>query len=45
MSIHTFRIQFADGAQIKRSEWGRTRKQALQTLESIYGKGTFIVLT
>lgn len=44
MSIHTFVIQFRDGARIKRAEWGRTRKQALKTLESIYGVGNFVVV-
>lgn len=45
MSIHTFVIRFlSDGACIQRTEWGRTRKQALKTLESIYGQGTFVVL-
>lgn len=44
MSIYTFVIQFLDGARIQRTEWGRTRKQALKTLESIYGAGAFIVV-
>ena len=44
MSIHTFVIQFRDGARIKRTEWGRTRRQALKTLESIYGAGNFVVV-
>jgi hypothetical protein len=44
MSIHTFEIRFHDGAHLIRSEWGRTRKQALKTLEGIYGKGNFVVI-
>lgn len=45
MSIHTFTIRFlSDGAYRVRSEWGRTRAQALRTIESIYGKGTFVVV-
>ena len=44
MKIHTFVIRFKDGAHIQRSEWGRTRKQALKTLESIYGADSFVVV-
>lgn len=45
MSIHTFIIRFiSDGACVQRTEWGRTRKQALKTLEGIYGKDTFVVV-
>lgn len=45
MSIHTFTIRFlSDGAYRVRSEWGRTRAQALRTIEGIYGKGTFVVV-
>ena len=44
MSIHTFVIRFHDGAFVRRTEWGKTRKSALKTLESIYGKGNFVVV-
>ena len=45
MSIHTFVIRFlSDGACVQRTEWGRTRRQALKTLESIYGRDTFVVV-
>ena len=37
VSVHTFTIRFNDGAHITRSEWGRSRKDALKTLRSIYG--------
>ena len=38
MSMHKIRIQFPDGAQIERVEWGKNRRDALKTIESIYGK-------
>ena len=44
MSIFTFVIRFSDGARVQRTEWGKTRKGALRTLESIYGKGNFVVV-
>lgn len=44
MKIFTFVIRFHDGAHIQRSEWGRTRKQALKTLESIYGAENFQIV-
>lgn len=44
MKIHTFTIQFHDGARIRRSEWGRTRRDALKTLWGIYGKENFLVI-
>lgn len=44
MKVFTFTIMFKDGAKRIRSEWGRTRKQALKTLESIYGAGNFAVI-
>ena len=37
MSMHKIRIQFPDGAQIERIEWGKNRKDALKTIASIYG--------
>lgn len=37
MSTFKFRIQFPDGAQIERVEWGKSRKDALATIASIYG--------
>lgn len=45
MKIFTFVIRFKDGAHIQRSEWGRTRRQALKTLESVYGAGSFEVIS
>lgn len=44
MSVHTFTIRFADGAQITRAEWGHNRRDALRTLEGIYGKENFTVV-
>lgn len=44
MSVHTIHIRFRDGAHLVRSEWGKTRRDAIKTLESIYGKENFIVL-
>lgn len=38
MSVHTFKILFANGEKITRAEWGRTRAAALRTLRSIYGE-------
>lgn len=38
MSIHTFTIEFSDGARRTRCEWGKTRLDALRTIWSIYGK-------
>lgn len=46
MKTFKFRIRFhSDRKCIDRCEWGRTMKQALKTLESIYGKGTFTVVS
>lgn len=45
MKIYTFRIRFRDGAERQRTEWGRTRKQALKTLESVYGADNFEVIS
>lgn len=45
MRTFTFEIRFlSDGARRIRTEWGRTRQQALKTLEGIYGKDTFVVV-
>lgn len=45
MSIHTVTIQFiSDKRCITRTEWGRRRADAIKTLESIYGKGSFVVV-
>lgn len=38
MSTWKIRICFNDGAQIERVEWGRSRKDALETICSIYGQ-------
>lgn len=38
MSMHKIRIQFPDGAQIERVEWGKNRRDALKTIASIYGQ-------
>jgi hypothetical protein len=43
MSVFTFELRFRDGARIRRSEWGRTRKQALKTLRGIYGDSFVVV--
>lgn len=46
MKTFKFRIMFnSDRKCIDRCEWGRTVKQALKTLESIYGKDTFTVVS
>ena len=37
MSTWKIRIRFNDGAQIERVEWGKSRKEALATIASIYG--------
>jgi hypothetical protein len=45
MSIHTITIRFiSDNRCITRTEWGRRRQDAIKTLESIYGKGNFVVI-
>ena len=45
MKTFTFEIKFlSDGARRIRTEWGRTRRQALKTLEGIYGAESFVVL-
>lgn len=45
MSMFTITIRFkTDGACITRTEWGRRRRDAIRTLESIYGKENFDVL-
>lgn len=38
MSMFKIRIRFPDGAQIERVEWGKSRKDALATIASIYGQ-------
>jgi len=38
MSMFKIHIQFPDGAHIERTEWGKNRRDALKTIESIYGK-------
>lgn len=38
MDLHTFEIVFPDGAHIRRTEWGRTRHDALKTIKSVYGE-------
>jgi len=38
MRTWKIRIRFNDGAQIERVEWGKNRRDALKTIESIYGK-------
>lgn len=37
MRIWKIRIRFNDGALIERTEWGKSRKDALKTIASIYG--------
>ena len=38
MRTWKIRIRFNDGAQIERIEWGKSRKEALATIASIYGQ-------
>lgn len=38
MDLHTFELVFPDGAHIRRTEWGRTRHDALKTIKSVYGE-------
>ena len=38
MSMYKIHIRFPDGAHIERTEWGKNRRDALKTIESIYGK-------
>jgi hypothetical protein len=38
MSMFKIHIRFPDGAHIERAEWGKNRRDALKTIESIYGK-------
>lgn len=37
MSIFSFLLRFNNGEVIKRTEWGRSRYDAIKTLNSIYG--------
>lgn len=37
MRTWKIRIRFNDGAQIERVEWGKSRRDALKTISSIYG--------
>lgn len=37
MKTYTFNIRFKNGEKIKRTEWGRSRYDAVKTLMSIYG--------
>lgn len=37
MSMYKIHIRFPDGAHIERTEWGKNRRDALKTIESIYG--------
>ena len=43
MKTWKIRIRFTDGAHIERCEWGRTAKQAIATLRSIYGNSFTVV--
>ena len=36
MKVFSFKLLLANGEIISRAEWGRTRKQAIKTLEGIY---------
>jgi len=38
MSMFKIHIRFPDGAHIERVEWGKNRRDALKTIESIYGE-------
>ena len=38
MSMFKIHIRFPDGAHIERTEWGKSRKDAIKTIASIYGK-------
>lgn len=46
MSMFKIHIRFPDGAHIERTEWGKNRRDALKTIESIYGKAgkDFVVI-
>ena len=37
MKTYTFNLRFKNGKKIKRTEWGRSRYDAVKTLMSIYG--------
>ena len=37
MKTYTFNLRFKNGERIKRTEWGRSRYDAVKTLMSIYG--------
>lgn len=37
MKTYTFNLRFRNGEKIKRTEWGRSRYDAVKTLMSIYG--------
>lgn len=43
MKVWKLKIRFNDGAYLERAEWGKTKKEALKTLRSIYGN-TFVVI-
>lgn len=43
MKVWKLKIRFNDGAYLERAEWGKTKKDALKTLKSIYGN-TFVVI-
>ena len=43
MKVFSFKLLLANGEIISRAEWGRTRKQAIKTLEGIY-MDPFIIL-
>lgn len=37
MRTWKIQIRFPDGVHIERTEWGKSRKDALKTIASIYG--------
>ena len=38
MKTFKINIRFPDGAMISRTEWGKSKRDALRTIESIYGE-------
>lgn len=44
MNIFTFKIRFNDGATITRTEWGKNRRDALKTIQSIYPAGSYCLV-
>ena len=45
MKIHTILVELANGEKFTRTEWGRTRRQAIRTIFGIYGAENIVSLT